>query len=91
MHEGVTEIYGRQKDLGYESEFIEGEKDCLNYMRENVFEDWQAENITSVLHEKRGGYAHNTRALYRLADKAEAEAALAQARILSMSAGTPKV
>jgi len=73
MHEDVGEIYERQRELGYPSEFIEGEKDCLNYMRENVFEDWQAENITSVLHEKRGGYAHNARALYRLADKAEAE------------------
>ena len=73
MHEDVGEIYERQKELGYPSEFIEGEKDCRKYMRENVFEDWQAENITSVLHEKRGGYAHNARALYRLADKAEAE------------------
>jgi len=73
MHDGVAEIYGRQKDIEYESEFIEGEGDCLKYMKKNIFEDWQAENITSVLHEKRGGYAHNTRALYRLADKAEAE------------------
>jgi glycine/D-amino acid oxidase-like deaminating enzyme len=38
-----------------------------------VFHDWQAKNITSILHEKRGGYAHNARALYKLADKAEAE------------------
>ena len=73
MHQDVAEIYGRQKDINYESEFIEGEKDCLKYMKENVFGDWQAENITSILHEKRGGYAHNARALYRLADKAEAE------------------
>jgi len=73
MHQDVAEIYGRQKDIKYESEFIEGEKDCLKYMKENVFGDWQAENITSILHEKRGGYAHNARALYRLADKAEAE------------------
>ena len=73
MHADVADIYGRQKNLGYDSEFIEGEKDCLKYMRENVFEDWQAHNITSILHEKRGGYAHNTKALYRLADKAEAE------------------
>lgn len=73
MHEDVAEIYQRQKELGYHSEFIEGEKDCLSYMKENVFNDWQAENITSILHEKRGGYAQNTRALYRLADKAEAE------------------
>ena len=73
MHEDVGEVYERQKDIDYESEFIEGEKDCLKYMRKNVFDDWQAENITSVLHEKRGGYAHNARSLYRLADKAEAE------------------
>lgn len=73
MHQGVAEIYERQKDIAYESEFIEGEKDCLKHMRENIFEDWQAKKTTSILHEKRGGYAHNTRALYRLADKAEAE------------------
>jgi len=73
MHEDVGEIYERQKELGYESEFIEGKKDCRRYMKEKVFEDWQAENVTSILHEKRGGYAQNTRALYRLADKAEAE------------------
>ena len=73
MHVDVADIYDRQKDIGYDSEFVEGEKDCFKYMKENVFEDWQAQNITSILHEKRGGYAHNTRALYRLADKAEAE------------------
>jgi glycine/D-amino acid oxidase-like deaminating enzyme len=73
MHEGVGEIYERQKDIDYASEFIEGEKDCLRYMREYIFYDWQAENITSILHEKRGGYAHNSQALYRLADKAESE------------------
>jgi glycine/D-amino acid oxidase-like deaminating enzyme len=73
MHEDVAEIFERQKDIGYPSRFIEGEKDCHQYIQANVFEDWQAQNITSVLHEKRGGYAHNTRALYRLADKAESE------------------
>ena len=73
MHEDVGEIYERQKDIGYESEFIEGEKDCLKYMKDNIFHDWQAQNVTSILHEKKGGYAFNTRSLYRLADKAEAE------------------
>ena len=73
MHADVTEIYDRQKTIGYASEFVEGEKDCLEYMRENVFQDWQARKTTSILHEKRGGYAHNTTALYRLAGKAEAE------------------
>ena len=37
-----------------------------------MFGDWQAQGITSVLHEKRGGYANNTSAIYGLADKAEA-------------------
>ena len=73
MHADVAQIYQRQKELGYESVFIEGEKACLTYMKENIFHDWQAKNITSVLHEKKGGYAHNTKSLYRLADKAEAE------------------
>lgn len=73
MHADVAEIYKQQNAIGYESAFIEGEKDCLTYMKEHIFHDWQAEGITSVLHEKKGGYANNTKALYRLADKAEAE------------------
>lgn len=73
MHADVECIYKQQKEIGYESLFIEGEKDCLNYMRENIFHDWQAKKITSVLHEKKGGYAFNTKSLYRLGDKAEAE------------------
>jgi len=73
MYADVAGIYRQQKEIGYESVFIEGEKDCLKYMRENIFHDWQAKNITSVLHEKKGGYAFNTKSLYRLADKAEAE------------------
>jgi len=35
-------------------------------IHEGVVEDRQAQNVTSILHEKRGGYAHNTKALYRL-------------------------
>ncbi len=73
MHEDVAEIYSQQKAIGYDSIFVEGEKDVLRYMRENIFDDWQAKKITSVLHEKKGGYANQMRSLYRLADKAEAE------------------
>ncbi|MDY7036760.1 MAG: FAD-binding oxidoreductase [Thermodesulfobacteriota bacterium] len=73
MHEDVAEIFKQQQAIGYESVFIEGEKDCLKYMRKNIFDDWQAQSITSVLHEKKGGYANQMRSLYRLADKAEAE------------------
>ncbi len=73
MHADVKQIYAQQKEIGYESVFIEGEKDCLKYMKENFFHDWQAKGITSILHEKKGGYANQMRSLYRLADKAEAE------------------
>ncbi len=70
MHADVGEIYQQQKAIGYESEFIEGKDDCTNYMK-GIFDDWQAQGITSVLHEKKGGYANNTKAMYGLADKAE--------------------
>ena len=41
MHEDVASIYEQQKAIGYESVFIEGEKDCTNYMK-GIFDDWQA-------------------------------------------------
>lgn len=71
MHEGVATIYDQQRQIGYESTFIEGEADCTAYMRD-LFDDWQAKNITSVLHEKRGGYANNLASMRGLAAKAEA-------------------
>ena len=70
MHEDVAQIYSEQQAIGYESVFVEGEAKCRDYMKE-MFSDWQAQNITSVLHEKRGGYANNTKAIYALAKKAE--------------------
>src|SRR5919112_5448618 len=69
MHEGVASIYGQQQAIGYESVFIEGAQDCTRYMR-GLFDDWQARGITSVLHEKRGGYANNVASLRGLAAKA---------------------
>ncbi len=72
MHEDVGTIYEQQKAIGYESTFIEGEADSTAYMK-GIFHDWQAKGITSVLHEKKGGYANNTKAMYGLATKAEAE------------------
>ena len=72
MHKDVASIYAQQKEIGYESTFIEGEADCMKYMK-GMLEDWQAKNITSVLHEKRGGYANNLKSVYALAKKAESE------------------
>ena len=71
MRKDVTTIYEQQKAIGYESTFVEGEKDSTKYMK-NMFDDWQAQGITSVLHEKKGGYANNSAAIYGMADKAEA-------------------
>lgn len=72
MREDINSIYRQQQAIGYESVCIEGVADCDKYMK-GLFDDWQAQNITSVLHEKQGGYAHNSKALYGLAAKAEAE------------------
>ena len=70
MHEDIAQIYQEQQAIGYDSVFIEGDKDCSNYMKE-LFDDWCAQGITSVLHEKKGGYANNTKSMYGLAKKAE--------------------
>lgn len=72
MREDVASIAEQQKQIGYESVFVEGAKASAEYMR-GMFDDWQAAGITSVLHEKPGGYANNTSSLYGLADKAEAQ------------------
>ena len=70
MEEDVATIHEEQKDIGYESTFVLGEKESSNYMK-TIFDDWQAQGITSVLHEKKGGYANNTSSIYALAKKAE--------------------
>jgi len=70
MHAQVATIAEQQKEIGYESVFIEGEKDSLTYMK-GLFNDWQAKGITSVLHEKKGGYANNQASIHGLAKKAE--------------------
>ena len=70
MRSDVAQIYSEQCEIGYDSVFVEGANACTHYMR-GYFDDWQAQGITSVLHEKRGGYANNTTSIYGLAKKAE--------------------
>jgi glycine/D-amino acid oxidase-like deaminating enzyme len=72
MRADVAAIHEQQRAIGYESVFVEGARESANYMR-GLFDDWQAQGITSVLHEKRGGYANNRASMYGLAGKAEAE------------------
>jgi len=72
MHEQVAQIHGEQRAIGYASTFVEGAADAQRYL-EGIFHDWQAQQITSVLHEHRGGYANNVASMRGLAAKAEAE------------------
>ena len=71
MREDVASIHAQQQAIGYESVFIEGAAESQRYMKD-LFSDWRAQGITSVLHEKPGGYANNSRAMRGLAAKAEA-------------------
>ena len=72
MREDVASIYEQQKAIGYESVFVDGAEASMKYMR-GLFDDWQAQGITSVLHEKRGGYANNMASMIGLAGKAKAQ------------------
>jgi glycine/D-amino acid oxidase-like deaminating enzyme len=71
MHDDVASIHAQQQAIGYPSRFIEGAAAAQHYL-EAIFPDWQARNITSVLHEQRGGYANNRASLHGLANKAGA-------------------
>ncbi len=71
MRDDVRTIYEQQQAIGYESDFIEGADASDAYMK-GMFSDWQAQGITSVLHEKRGGYSNNTKSMYGIASKVEA-------------------
>ena len=69
MYADVASIAQQQHDIGYDSEFIEGATASDKYMK-GLFADWQAKGITSVLHEKKGGYANNRASMEGLANKA---------------------
>jgi len=70
MHTDIAAIHDQQRAIGYPSTLVSGAADSTAYMR-GIVDDWQAQGITSVLHEKKGGYANNTKAMYGLAGKAE--------------------
>ena len=71
MRADVSQIFSEQQAIGYDSVLIEGASASTHYMR-GFFDDWQAQGITSVLHEKQGGYSNQTRTMYALAKKIEA-------------------
>ena len=71
MHADIAQIYEQQREIGYTSDLIEGPEDCRSYM-ESIFSDWQAQNISVVLHERKGGYAENLPSMLGLRRKSEA-------------------
>ena len=73
MRDDVVTIHEQQQAIGYESVFIDGEAETHAYMK-GIFDDWRATGVTSVLHEKKGGYAHNMATVNGLLAKVEAEA-----------------
>ena len=52
-------IYERQQNSGYRSDLILGEANVYRYMK-RLFPDWKARGLTTILHEKQGGFAFNT-------------------------------
>ena len=72
MRADVASIYEQQQTIGYPSVLVEGDDECRLYLQ-RIFGDWQAQNITCVLHEERGGYANNMASMRGLAAKAEGE------------------
>jgi methylglutamate dehydrogenase subunit A len=72
MGEDVAKIFSEQQAIGYPSVLIQGAGDCRRYMQA-MFDDWHAEGITAILHEKKGGHANNKRSLAGLAGKAAAQ------------------
>ncbi len=68
MLSDVEKIYKEQQAIGYDSSFIVGAKESDDYMK-SIYSDWQAPGVTSVLHEKRGGYANNMRSVKGLVKK----------------------
>ncbi|HET7326927.1 MAG TPA: FAD-binding oxidoreductase [Nocardioidaceae bacterium] len=72
MRADVSRVHAEQEQIGYPSSLVEGETACRAYMRD-LFPDWQAQGITCVLHERRGGFAHNRASLRGLQALAEAE------------------
>src|SRR5882672_2218342 len=70
----LTAVYERQQKIGYSSTFVTGEGACDAYMKA-IFPDWRARGVTAVLHEHKGGFAHNLDSVAGMQGKAESTGA----------------
>jgi methylglutamate dehydrogenase subunit A len=71
MHADVAMIHEEQREIGYPSTLVEGKTATRAYLRD-LFPDWRAQGATCVLHEHRGGYAHNLASVQALGTRAQA-------------------
>lgn len=69
MRDDVATIHAEQRAIGYPSTFVDGAHATREYLRD-IFGDWRAPGVTSVLHEHRGGYANNMASVRALARRA---------------------
>lgn len=65
-------IYERQWTSGYRSDLILGEDRVYRYMKQ-MFPDWKARGLNTILHEKQGGFAFNTPSVMGLVKLCEQE------------------
>jgi glycine/D-amino acid oxidase-like deaminating enzyme len=70
----LTEVFERQRRLGYPSELVTGERAVFEHMR-SVYPDWRAPGLSVCLHERPGGFAFNRESMLGLASKARAAGA----------------
>src|SRR4051795_11622592 len=62
----LTQVYERQQRIGYHSDLIVGQDEITAYMRK-LFPDWRARGVEVLLHEHKGGFAHNIDAIRGIA------------------------
>ena len=74
----LTAVYERQAKINYASTLVTGASECDAYMK-NLFPDWRAKGVEIVVHEHKGGFAHNMDSVAGMQRKAESTGA----RVLS--------
>ena len=68
----IEAIFERHQRSGYEASLVRGARAAERYMK-SIFPDWQARELTTVLHEHKGGFAFNKDSMHGLAAKAQTE------------------
>jgi methylglutamate dehydrogenase subunit A len=76
----LTQVHERQQRIGYPSDLIVGQDEITKYMQ-RLFPDWRAQGVEVLLHEHKGGFAHNIDAMHGLAGKARGAGARIEAGV----------